>query len=167
MDIARQDFLAGAGFAGDHHGGIGAGDLLRQLDDLGHGLVAVDQVTGIVGDGGQHRGDQFRIRRQRDVFFGTGVNRGDCGTGIVGDAAGDDRHVDVFGFQQQVGAFAAAQHRHRLVEVLGVDDGGAVVHGDLGGGGQLTLECPDDEKPHGLLLLLWSAPFGAGLLKWR
>ena len=170
MDVARQHFLAGAGFAGDHHRGVGAGDLLRQLDHLGHRFVAIDQVARIVGDGGEHGGDQFRIGRQRDVFLGAGMDRGDRGAGVVGDAAGDDRHVDVFGLQphhqvadvegdidqQQVGALAAAQHPHRLFVVLGVGDGGAVVHGDLGGGRELALQCANDEKPHVVLLFVCS-----------
>ena len=153
MDIARQHFLAGAGFSGDHHGGVGARDLLRQLDDLAHGLVAIDEVAGIVGDSGEHRGDQLRIGRQRDVFLGAGMNRGDRSPGVVGDAAGHDRHVDVFGFkphhqvadvegdvdQHQVGALAAAQHRHRLFGRLGVGHRSTIIHGDLGGRRELAL----------------------------
>ena len=171
MDVARHHLLAGAGFAGDHDGGVGAGDLLRQFDHLGHGFVAVDQVAGIVGDGGEYRGDQFRIGRQRDIFLGAGVDRGDRGAGIVGDAAGDDRHVNVLGLephhqiadverdvdQQQVGALAAAQHPHRLFVVLRMRNGSAVVHCDLGGGRKLALQCANDEKPHGSLLFVCSS----------
>ncbi len=166
VHVAGQHLLAGAGFAGDHHRGIGASDLLCQLDDLGHGVVAVDQIAGIVGHCGQHRGDQFRIRRQRDVFLGAGVDGGNRGAGIVGDAAGDDRHMDVFDLQphhqvadvegdihqQQVRALAATQHAHRLLGVLRMGHGGAVLHGDLGGGRKLALQCANDEKPHVLLL---------------
>jgi hypothetical protein len=167
MDIARQHFLAGARFARDHHRRIGAGDLLRQLDHLAHHLVAIDQVAAVIGDGGENGGDQFRIRRQGDVFFGAGMDRGDRGAGIGGDAAGDDRYMDVFGFQphhevadvegdihqQEVCALAAAQHAHRLIMAFGMNHGGAVIHGDLGGGGELALEGTNDEKPHGDLLL--------------
>jgi hypothetical protein len=32
-------------------------------------------------------------------------------------------------------------------------DGGAIVHGYLGGGRKLALQCANDEKPHDLLLL--------------
>ena len=64
-----------------------------------HGVVAVDQVAGIFGDGGQHRGDHFPVRRQRDVFLGAGMDRGDRCARIGGDAAGNDRHMDVFGFE--------------------------------------------------------------------
>jgi hypothetical protein len=174
VDIARQHFLAGAGFAGDHHRSVGARDLLRQFYHLGHRLVAVDQVAGIVGCRGEHRGDQFRIGRQRDVFLGAGVDRGHRGAGVVGDAAGDDRHVNVLGFQphhqvadveadidqQEVGALAAAQHPHRLFVVLGMGDGSAVVHGDLGGCPKLALQCANDE-PHGNLLFVCSQRWGA------
>ena len=177
MDVARQHFLAGAGFAGDHHRGVGAGDLLRQPDHFRHRLVAIDQIAGIVGDGGEHRGDQFRIGRQRDVFLGAGVNGGDRGAGVAGDAAGDDGDVDVFGLepdhqvadverdvdQQQVGALAAAQHAHRLLVVLRMGHGGAIVHGDLGGGRELALQCANDEKPHGVLLSVCSRDFRATL----
>ena len=179
MDITRQHFLAGAGFAGDHHGGVGARDLLRQLDDLAHGFVAIDQVARVIGDGGEHGGDQFGIGRQRDVFLGAGVDRGDRGAGVVGDAAGHDRHVDVLGFQphhqvadvegdvdqQQVGALAAAQHGHRLFDRFGVGHRSPVVHRDLGGGRELALQCANDEKPHFLSPVRLFAPFAARVAK--
>jgi hypothetical protein len=94
------------------------------------------------------------------------MDRGDSSAGIVGDAAGDDRGVDVLGLephyevadvegdvdQQQVGTLAAAQHAHRLLVILCVGHGGAVLHRDLGGGGELALQCANDEKPHVSLL---------------
>ena len=144
------------------------GDLLGELDHLRHRVVAVDQLARVVGDGGEHGRDQLRIGRQRDVFLGAGVDRGDRGAGVVLDAAGDDRHVDVLGSSlatrsrdverdvdhQQVGAAAGAQHRERLVDAVGVGDGGAAVHRDLGRGGELALERADDQEAHGSLLLL-------------
>ena len=36
---------------------------------------------------------------------------------------------------------------------FGMGHGSAVVHGDFGGGGELALQCANDEKPHGDLLL--------------
>jgi hypothetical protein len=63
MQVARQHFLAGAAFAGDQHGGIRAGDLLGELDHAGHGVVAIDHLAPIVGDGGEHRRDQIGIGR--------------------------------------------------------------------------------------------------------
>ena len=103
------------------------------------------------------------------------MDRGDRGAGVVGDAAGDDRHVDVFGFephhqvadvegdvdQQQVGALAAAQHGHRLFDRFGVGHRSAVVHRDLGGGRELALQCANDEKPHVYLLSVCSRLAGA------
>ena len=131
MQIARQNFLAGAAFAGDQHRGVGAGDLLGELDHARHGVVAVDHIAAVIGDGGQHRRDQLRIGRQRDVFLGAGMDGAHRGAGIVGHAAGDDRHVDAFGIEpvdqvadvqidvdeQQVGAAPGAQHRQRLLVV--------------------------------------------------
>ena len=76
---ARQHFLAGAAFAGDEHGGVRARDLLGELDDLRHGVVAVDHLARVVGDGGEHGRDQIGIGRQRDVFFGAGMDGIDRG----------------------------------------------------------------------------------------
>ncbi len=100
------------------------------------------------------------------------MDRGDRRAGVVGDAAGDDRHVNVLGLephhqvadvegdvdQQQVGALAAAQHAHRLFVVLRMGNGSAIVHGDLGGCRKLALQCANDEKPHGNLLFVCSRP---------
>jgi len=72
----------------------------------------------------------------------------------VADVEGD---VD----QQQVGALAAAQHGHRLVEALRMGDGSAIVHGDLGGGRELALQGANDEKPHDVLLFVRSRSFRA------
>src|SRR5579859_7018373 len=127
---------------------------------------ATIEVAGIVGDGGQHRGDQFWIRRQRDIFLGAGMDRGNRGAGVRGDAAGDDRNMDVLGLephhevadvepdidQEEVCALAAAQHRQGLLVALGMGDGGAIVHRDLGGCGELALQGANDEKPHVSLL---------------
>ena len=92
-----EHLLAGAGLAGDHDRGVGARDLLRQLDHPAHRLVAPDQVARVVGDRAEHGRDQFRIGRQRDVFLGAGVDRGDRGAGIVGDAAGDAESSEASG----------------------------------------------------------------------
>src|SRR6202020_3570597 len=89
VDITRQHFLAGAGLAGDHDGSVRTRDLLGEFDDLGHGVVAIDEVARVIGDRSEYGGDQFRIRRQRNIFLGAGVDRGDRGAGIVGDAPGD------------------------------------------------------------------------------
>ena len=60
-----------------------------------HRIVAIDEVAVIVGDRRQYGRDQLGIGRQRDVFLGAGMDRGDRGAGVVLDAAGDDRNVDV------------------------------------------------------------------------
>ena len=49
----------------------------------------------------------------------------------------------------QVGAAAGAQHGERLLDAVGVGDGGALVHRDLGRGGELAFERSDDQESHG------------------
>ena len=141
------------------------GDLLGELDDARHGVVAVDQFAAVVGDGGEHGGDQFGVGRQRDVFLGAGLDRGDRGARVGRGAAGDDRRVDVLGLEpgdqladverdvdhQQVGAAAGAQHGERLGDVRGVGDRRALVHRDLGRGGELAVERADDQETHGVI----------------
>ena len=144
------------------HRGVARRDLQRELDHPRHGVVAIDQVARIVGDGGEHGGDQFRVRRQRDVFLGAGMDGGDGGAGVGGGAAGDDRRVDVLGFKrdhqladgdgdvdhQQVGAAAGAQHGQRLSDIRGMGHRRALVHRDLGRGGELAIEGANDQEPH-------------------
>jgi len=91
------------------------------------------------------------------------MDGGDCRAGVVVDAASDDRHMDVLGLEllhkvanvdgdihhEQVGAAAGTQHGVRLRDVLGVSDGGALVHRDLGCGGELAVERADDQETHG------------------
>ena len=164
MHVARQHLLAGAAFAGDQHRGVGGGDLLGELDHLRHRVVAIDHFAVVVGDGREHRRDQLGVGRQRDVFLGAGVDGVDRGARVIGDAAGDDRHVDALGVEprhqvadvegdvdhQQIGAAAGAQHGERLLVVLGVGDRCALVHRDLARGGELASERADDQESHGL-----------------
>ena len=166
VHIARQHLLAGARFAGNQHRCVARRDLQRQLHHPRHRVITINEIAGVVGDGSQHRGDQFRVRRQRNVFFGAGLNGGDRGAGVGRGAAGDDRRMDMFGFQcahqvadgdgdidhQEVGAAPGAQHRHRLRDVGGVGDRRALVHRELGRGGELAVESANDQKPHGLFL---------------
>ena len=134
-------------------------------------VVAIDHVAGVVGDGREHRGDQIRIGRQRDVFLGAGMDGAHRGARVVADAAGDDRHMDALGVErgdqvadvdgdvdhQQVGAAAGAQHGERLLVAFGVGDVGALVHRDLARDGELAAQRADDEKAHGRDLLYRSA----------
>ena len=135
------------------------------LTTLRHAVVAIDQFARIVGDGGQHGGDQFGVGRQWDVFLGAGVNGGDRGAGVGGGAAGDDRGVNVLGFEplhqvadvdcdidhQQIGAAARTQHGDGLRVIRGMSDGRALVHRDLGRGGELAIERANDQKAHGVI----------------
>ena len=137
----------------------------RQFDDPRHGFVAVDQLAPVVGDGGEHRGDQFRVGRQRDVFLGPGVNRGDRRARVGGDAASNDRRMDVLGFErsdeiangdgdvdhQEIGAAARSEDSERLGDIRRVGNGCALVHRELGRGRKLAVERADDQKPHDVI----------------
>jgi len=84
VHVARHDFLADAAFAGDQDRGVGAGDLVGQLHHRLHGRIAGDHRPVVVGDGGQHRGDQLGFGRKRDEFLGPGA---DGVGGALGSAA--------------------------------------------------------------------------------
>jgi flagellar motor switch protein FliN len=64
---------------------------------MAHRFIAPDHLAVIVGDGGEHRRDHLGVGRQRDVFLGACLDRGDCGLGIGLDAAGDDWRMDMLG----------------------------------------------------------------------
>src|SRR5262249_9704731 len=157
-------FLPGSAFTGDEHRGVRTGNLLGELDHFRHGVVAVDHLARIVGDGGKHGSNQIRIGRQRDVFFGAGMYGIHCRARIVGDAARDDRHVDMFGIKtpvevayveadvhhQKVGAASGAQNCECLIVTFGVGDASALFHCKFGCGAELAAERADNEKSHGL-----------------
>ena len=152
-------------FAGDQDRGVARRDLQRQFHDARHGVVAVDQLPRIVGDGGKGGGDQLRVGRQRDVFLGAGMDRGDRRAGVGGRAAGDDRGVDVLGFEcshqfpdgdgdvdhKQVRAAPGAQGGKRLGDIRRVRDRRALVHRQLGRDGELAAERTNDQEPHVLI----------------
>jgi hypothetical protein len=105
------------------------------------------------------------------------MDGGDRGARVVAGAAGHDRHVDVLGLQalhqvadverdighDQVRAAAGAQHRQRLGDRIRMGDGGALVHRELGRGGELTFEGPDDQEAHGEVLVF----VALGFREWR
>ena len=92
-------------------------------------------------------------RQYQPRWYGGSRYGGDRGACVGGDAAGDDRHVNVLGFElgheiayvdcdidhHQVGAAAGAQHGERLGAVLRMGHARALVHGDLGGRRELAL----------------------------
>jgi hypothetical protein len=117
----------------------------------------------VFGNRSEDGGDEFRIGRQRDVFFRAGVNGGNGGLGVVIDAASDDRNVNTLFLEhadqipdrltdidhQKIGAAPGAQHAHGLIDVFGVRDLGAAIHGDLGRLRELARQGSDDHEPHG------------------
>jgi hypothetical protein len=82
---------------------------------------------------------------------------------VVGDAAGDDRHMDALGVEprdqianvdgdvhhQQISTAAGAQHGERLLIGVGVGDGGTFVHRELCRARELALQRADDQETHG------------------
>src|SRR4029078_7584084 len=82
---------------------------------------------------------------------------------VVGDAAGNDRDMDVLRIKppievadieadihhQKVRAAPGAKHRERLIVVFSVRDAGALFHCELGCGSELAAERADNEESHG------------------
>ena len=53
-----EGFLSSPALSSNQNGGIGTCDLLGELDDFRHRVIAVDEIAEIVGDCSEHRGDQ-------------------------------------------------------------------------------------------------------------
>ena len=68
-----------------------------------------------------------------------------CSSFEAGDqVANVDRDVD----HQEIGAAPGAQHGERLGDVRGMGDHRALVHRELGRGGELAVERADDQEAH-------------------
>ncbi len=159
MDIARQNFLAGSGFAGDEDRGFGRRDLISHGDDPGAGFVLENELMRLVGDGGQDGRDQCGIGGQRHIFLGAGANGVHRTARIGSDAAGNDGSADALGGQRthqhadiqrhvrhhQIGAAARAQLGQGLVDAGGVGNLGAIVQRDSRGGADLSAEAAYDQ----------------------
>ncbi len=99
VEIFGHDLLAGAALAGDENRGVRACDLVGELDDLGHGGVAIEKVRAFPRDGSDDRGDQFGVRGQGNVFLCPGADGVDGGGGVGFGAAGDNRYGDALGVE--------------------------------------------------------------------
>jgi hypothetical protein len=125
--------------------------------------IAVDHHRPVVvGDGGQHGGDQLRVGRQRDELLGPRLDRRGRAHGVRAHPAGHHRHPDPLGLvgrdqgpdvqgvvdHQQVGALAGAQRVGGGLDGLHVAHLGARAHRHLHGGGELPVQSSDDQKPH-------------------
>ena len=166
MQVAGEDLLAGSGLAGDQHAGVAGRDLVGQRHHLGHGRVGVQHRASVNGDGGEHRGDQLGVGRQRDVLLRTRLDCGNRRRGIGVDAAGDHRHGDALGGEareqrrhvaddvdhHQVDALAGADDPEPDLDVVGMQDLGAEADGDPAGGAELAGERSDDQETHSLCL---------------
>ena len=164
VHVTGEHFLAGAALAGDQDRRLRPRDLLGQLDDALHGLVAPHERAAVGGDRLEHRGNEVGVRRQRDVFLGAGLDGGDRGARVGAGSAGDHRRADALGVERrdevahrqadvdhdEIGAFGA-QHREALLDAVRLGHPGAAAHGDLGGGDEFAVEPADDEKTHGFV----------------
>ena len=162
VDETGQQFLAGAGLAGDHHARVALGDLLGHLEDLGDARVARDDGVVLLGHRRQHGGDQFGLGGQGDVFARAGLDRAHGGIGVGADAAGDHGDAEPLGRQavdqgphivghvdhHQIGALARAQRLEPAVDRVDMDHARALRHGDAARGSNLPVECTDDEQLH-------------------
>ena len=95
MDIAGHNLFTGPGLSGDQDRGVGGCNLVGQLDHpLGCG-IAVNDAGAFFGNGFQNRSNQFRIRRQGNVFLGPGADGGSGGLRVsTVHAAGNDGRID-------------------------------------------------------------------------
>ena len=129
VDGARDQFFAGAAFAGDQHRGVGGRDGLDGVKDLLHGFALADDVlgTGDFGDGfaqahvfffgafvserllHQMR-DLVGIERLGDVVVGAVLERGDGGfdRGVAGHHDDDEIGIDLMHAALQFDAVGAA-----------------------------------------------------------
>ena len=153
MEVAGDDFLAGARLAGDHHAGVRRRDLIGQTQNLRHCRVPVHEGVGLLRHCFQNRRDQIGVGRQRDVFLGAGADRVDRQFRIGTDAAAHDGHGDALGLEagaqpghveadvdhDQIGALAGSKRGQRRVDGIDVGDLGAVLEGDLAGGCDMTV----------------------------
>ena len=158
MNIAGNDFLAGAAFAGDQDGGFGARDLIGQADDRLHGRIVDYHRPVIVGDSGQHGRDHLGVWWQRNEFFGTSSDRGSRPVGIWVHSAGDNWRANTFGLigrnqrgdiqvvihQQQVSTLAGAQCVSGSRNGLDMADLCAGRHGHFYSCCQLPVQFSDD-----------------------
>ena len=159
MNVAGQKFLAGSGPSGDQDGGGGAGHPLGHHQDVPHGGVLVDDGVAFLRHGGEHGGDEVRVRGQRDIFLGSRLDGADRGPGVGADAAGDHGHRNPFPVKafdegghvqahvdhHQVRALAVAQGLEAAFDVIGLGHLGAAGKGDLSGRADLAREGADDE----------------------
>ncbi len=161
MDVPRQDLLAGAGFAGDQHGGLGGGDLLGPLDRGEHRRVAGDQRMAFAAGGLQDGGDQIRIGRQRQEFARAVANGAHGGGGVRVRTAGDHRYRHALRGQRahqccdivvnlaehQIHLRIGTQPHQRGVQRVRLIQLGAARHGDPGRLTQIAGQRTDNQYP--------------------
>ena len=162
MDVARDDFLAGAALAVDQHRGLRGRDLLGALHAARHRRIAHHHDVGFARRRLQDGGDQLGVGRQRQIFAGTLANRAQHRLRIVAGAAGDHRHGDPLArqgadhgadivrhvAQHEVEPGIAAQARQRRLGIVGMVQPGAASHRDPRRLAELAGQRSDDQHAH-------------------
>lgn len=95
MQVAGEDFLAGARLAADQHGGLGLRDLFGAADGCGHDGIAHHQSVAFAGGGFEDGGDQVGVGWQRQEFARAVADRPHRRCRIVRRAARHHRHGDM------------------------------------------------------------------------
>ena len=70
VNEAGHHLLTDTAFPGDEAGGFRRGDALGELDDFEHGRIARDHRALIVGDRGEHGGDEIGFGGEGNEFLG-------------------------------------------------------------------------------------------------
>jgi hypothetical protein len=167
VNEARHHLLTHTALAGDEDGGVGRCHALGKLDHLQHRRVARDHRALVVGDGSQYGGDQVGFGREGNEFLRARADRAGGRFGAHIHAARHDRDGDALQLvsldqgadiqtdidHEQIGPTAGPQITCSLFDRVHVSDLGSAVHGDLGGGGQLSTEAADDQYAHRLVSL--------------
>ena len=127
MDFVGDEFLAGAGFAEDEHGGVGGRDQINLADDLPEGRALADEIAEGFGF------DNFFLKigvllfelRFQALDFLEGAR--------VGDGAGDVIGKDASPYFRAFRHVRAAEHGDEPKDFAFVNDGYAVIATDFFG----------------------------------
>ena len=166
VQMARQDLLAGAGFAADQHRRFGLRHLLGAPDGGGHSRIAHDQRVGFAGGGLQDGRDQVGVGRQRQEFARAGADRAQRGfgvalvpqatTGTAMRSAASARTTAPTSWRQiaqhEIHARIGAQVGQRGLGVVRLVELRAAGDGEASGLAELAGQRADDQDAHGQFL---------------
>ena len=151
MDLMSDQFLTGAGFAKNQHGGIGAGDEVDLIDDLPQGSALADEVAEGLGlhdlflkvgvllfEGGFEAADFLEGRGIGDGAAGVVSENTGPDAGIIGDIDADKHADDPKHF-----AFMHDGHGAKAANRLGFEKG------NRGEFPRIAVQISEDDLPGG------------------